>query len=120
MTLLNLFHGEPHPQSFKQGHVIIHEGERGHLMYVVLDGYVEITIRGQLLDVLGPGGFFGEMALVDQGTRCASARARSDCRLAAVDRARFQFLVADSPDFALEVMKTMAHRLRREMQLSAT
>ena len=119
MNLAGLFHDEPHPQSFKAGHTILHEGETGHLMYVVLEGHVEITIRGQLLDVIAPGGSFGEMALVDNSPRSATARARTDCQVAALDRARFEQLVRSSPDFALAVMKTLAHRLRREMQLHA-
>ncbi len=119
MSLVELFRDEAHPQTFKEGHTIIHEGEVGHLMYVVLEGHVEITIRGQLLDVIAPGGSFGEMALVDNSPRSATARARSNCTLAAVDKTRFQKLIQSSPDFALAVMKTLAHRLRREMLLHA-
>lgn len=119
MNMVELFRNEAHPQTFKEGHVIIHEGEMGHLMYVVLDGHVEITMRGQLLDVIAPGGSFGEMALVDNSPRSATARARTPCTLAAVDKTRFQQLIQSSPDFALAVMKTLAHRLRREMQLHA-
>lgn len=119
MNLTELFRDEPHPQTFKAGHTILHEGETGHLMYVVLDGHVEITTGNQLLDVIATGGTFGEMALVDNGPRSATARARTDCRVAAIDRARFEQLVRSSPDFALAVMKALAHRLRREMKLHA-
>lgn len=119
MSIADLFPNEANPMSVAKGQHILHEGESGDVMYVVLDGYVEITMKGQLLDVLGAGGFFGEMALVDGSPRIASARARTDCRLAVVDAARFRELVAASPDFSIAIMKTMAHRLRRELSLHA-
>jgi CRP/FNR family cyclic AMP-dependent transcriptional regulator len=119
VNFADLFRDDPHPHAVPQGRTILHEGAAGEVMYVVLEGYVEITMRGQLLDVVGPGGSFGEMALVDNSPRSATACARTDARLAVVDRERFHRLVQTSPEFALAIMKTLAHRLRREMQLHA-
>lgn len=119
MNLLPLFENEPATRVVEKGQIVLHEGQLGDTMYVVLDGYVEITSRGHLLDVIGPGGSFGEMALVDNGPRSATARARTDCKFAIVDKARFESLVRSTPEFAIAVMKTMAHRLRREMQLNS-
>ncbi len=50
-------------------------------MYVVQEGEVDIVIRDQVVETVGPGGILGELALIDQGPRSASARARTDCKL---------------------------------------
>jgi CRP-like cAMP-binding protein len=56
---------------------------------------------------------FGEMALIDDAPRTASAVAKSDCRVLRIDARRFQSLVQKTPDFALQIMAVMAERLRR-------
>jgi CRP/FNR family transcriptional regulator, cyclic AMP receptor protein len=67
-----------------------------------------------VVERLGPGGIFGEMALVDgDHIRAGSVKATSDCRVARVDDRRFRYMVERSPFFAIEVMRAMAHRLRR-------
>lgn len=119
MNLLDLLAPSDPLQSLPRGHVIIHEGAPGHLMYVVAEGHVEILMREQLVDIIGPGGFFGEMSLIDDNPRVANAIARTDCKLAIVDREKFREWSRKSPDFALEVMKTLASRLRREMRMNA-
>jgi CRP-like cAMP-binding protein len=85
-------------------------------MYVVTEGEVNILLGDQILDVLGPGGIFGEMALIDSSPRSASAIAKTDCKLVPVSRQRFTFLVQQTPYFSLEVMHVMAERLRRIMR----
>ncbi len=82
-------------------------------MFVIIEGEVEILIGSKTLEVLGPGEIFGEMALIDDGPRSAAAVAKTDCRLAAVNRRRFEFMVQETPFFALAVMQILASRLRR-------
>jgi CRP-like cAMP-binding protein len=65
-----------------------------------------------VVETAGQGSFIGEMALIDDEPRSASARARSDCRVFPIDEARFQSLVMETPFFALQLMKTLARRLR--------
>lgn len=92
-------------------------------MYIVLEGTVRIlrTVgnREEQLSDLGPGEFFGEMALVDNSTRMASAVAVTTARLAEIDRALFVYLVGQQPAFALTVMRILAQRLARAQALSA-
>src|SRR5882762_8606291 len=64
---------------YDRGQVIMVEGQAGALMYVVLEGRVAISLRGAVVERLGPGGVFGEMALIDQTTRAADAAAETDC-----------------------------------------
>ena len=58
-------------------------------------------------------GIFGELSLIDQETRVASAIARTDCIVQTIDKRRFLFLVQETPMFAIQVMKILANRLRR-------
>ena len=68
---------------------------------------------------VGPGALIGEMALIDDSPRTASAVAKTSCRLAEIDRRRFHFLVQQTPHFATHVMKTLADRLRRMNAVAA-
>jgi CRP/FNR family transcriptional regulator, cyclic AMP receptor protein len=92
--------------------VIMNEGEGGVFMYVVLDGRVAISIQSSLIERVGPGGLFGEMALVDQSRRAASAVAITDCSLLAINRNDFLALVKTKPEFGESMLKAIAERLR--------
>ncbi len=98
--------------SFAAGEKIFEAGDPATEMYVVSEGEVEISIQGRVVDCVGPGGIFGELALIDDAPRSASAVARGDCTLARVDRRRFEYLIQVTPFFAIEVMRSMANRLR--------
>ena len=71
------------------------------------------------LETVSSDGIFGELSLIDQETRIASAIARTDCTLQVIDKRHFLFLVQETPVFALQVMKVMANRLRRTGPLRA-
>ena len=92
--------------------VIMKEGESGVFMYVVVEGRVAISIKSSIVERVGPGGIFGEMALVDQSPRAATATAESDCSLLSINRNDFLALVKSHPDFAVSLLKSAADRLR--------
>jgi CRP/FNR family cyclic AMP-dependent transcriptional regulator len=100
-------------KSYRKGEIIFERGQPAECMYVVADGEVEISLEGRSMDVLGREGIFGEMALITNEPRSATATARSDCRLVEIPEKHFLYLVAETPHFALEVMRVLAHRLRR-------
>ncbi len=100
-------------RSFGDGDAIFSVGDPGTEMYVVKSGDVDIMVGDKLLATVGPGGIFGEMALVDGDPRSADAVARSDCEVVPVDERAFTFLISETPHFALQVMRTLAERLRR-------
>jgi CRP/FNR family cyclic AMP-dependent transcriptional regulator len=110
---LNLFRFVEEFDPYAAGQAVFTEGDPGKVMYVVKEGEVAIIAGDKVLDVIQPGGIFGEMALIDQQPRSASAIARTDCTLIRVDEARFMFLVQQTPRFALEVMRLIVGRLRR-------
>jgi CRP-like cAMP-binding protein len=92
--------------------VIMKEGEKGMFMYVVLEGVVAVAIDGKIVEKVGPGGVFGEMALVDQSPRAASATAETDCSLLTVNRNDFLALVKSRPEFGVTLLKSVAERMR--------
>lgn len=104
---------DPARRRFAAGSVILNEGEPGTEMFVILEGDVEITLKGAVIDRLTPGTIVGEMALVDDRPRSATATAASDTVLVPIDRAHFLELVQEHPDFATRVMTIMSIRLRR-------
>ena len=112
-SILNLFRYAENSQTFAAGETIFTEGTTGREMYVVLEGSVDIRVGNKTLDVTGPGGVFGEMALIDSSDRSATAIAKDDCTLASVDEKQFLRLVDRIPLFALNVMQILAGRLRR-------
>ena len=99
-------------QTFARGQSIFCEGQQGNTMYVVLEGEVDLMVNDQLVEKVGPGGVLGEMALVDAAPRSATAVARNNCKLMYITQKRFSFLVQQTPDFALQIMRVMAGRLR--------
>lgn len=119
MHALNLFRNDDNRQTFAAGAQIFAADEPGQNMYVVNDGRVDIVSDGRVLETVGPGGIFGEMALIDKAHRSAGAVAKTDCTLVLIDERRFLYLVQESPFFALSVMGVMADRLRRVTNLTS-
>jgi len=105
-------------QSCRKSEVIFKEGSAGSEMYLIHSGRVLLSVRQNEtqevpLVVLNPGDFFGEMALVDDSPRSATASAvEDDTELIVMDRARFLFMVRQQPEFALSLMHTLCRRLR--------
>ena len=109
---LDIFATEEHPRTCEAGQTIFQTYDMGAEMYVVLEGEVELTIGDRVVETLGPGEPFGEMALIDQAPRVATAIAKTRCKLAVLPEKRFLFLVQTKPHFALDIMRAMAERLR--------
>jgi CRP-like cAMP-binding protein len=97
---------------FPADKVIMQEGQTGMFMYVVLQGKVEISIQNNIVGRIGPGGIFGEMALITQSERVASAVAKTDCVLLAINRNVFLGLVSANPKFAISLLSAVGNRAR--------
>jgi CRP/FNR family transcriptional regulator, cyclic AMP receptor protein len=105
-------------KSFEKGELIFKEGEKGDVMYVLLEGAVDLTKkleRGDtvLKTVETPNDFFGEMALLDERPRSASAVAVKDTKVLAVDGPTFESMILSNGKFALKIIKVLAARIRR-------
>lgn len=106
-------HDDDHAKVYEAGATIFQVDDPADCMYVVVYGVVEIKLDGVVLERVRPGGIFGEMALIEDLPRSATAVALEETRLSVVDKKRFLFLVQNHPYFALQVMGVLANRLRR-------
>lgn len=104
--------GEAGTTRFQRGQLIFREGQTGLLMFVVQEGRVALSIGEGVVQRVGPGGVFGEMALVDQSPRAATATADDDCVLLGLNRAVFLNLVKSNPEFGASLLAAMAERVR--------
>jgi CRP-like cAMP-binding protein len=100
------------PVYFDRGKAIVEEGQAGLRMYAVIEGHVTVSIGGNMVERLGPGGVFGELALIEPSPRMASVTAQSDCSLLPINRTAFLLLVRTSPEFAGSLLGSLAERLR--------
>ncbi len=114
MVKINIFSNSTEYFTFKQGDVIFNAGDEGELAYAVKEGEVDIMLGERVIEHVLPGGIFGEMALIEQKNRSASVIAVTDCQLVPITKQRFIFLVQQTPYFAIDVMRMMAERLRRQ------
>ena len=96
----------------KAGSVIFREGDEAHELFVIKSGQVRIQLGNRSLAELSANDVFGEMALIDNEPRSATALAVTDVELVAVSEKQFLFLVGQTPYFALKVMRVLAQRLR--------
>lgn len=94
------------------GQALFREGDEGNQMYVLETGTAEVLVQNRVVESLAHGSIVGEMGLVSPGPHSASVIAKTDCEFVAVDEKRFQFLVQQTPYFAIQVMRLMAERLR--------
>jgi CRP/FNR family cyclic AMP-dependent transcriptional regulator len=104
--------GSTNVAKVEKGKTIMTEGQAGAMMYVVLEGRVAVSIQGRVVERVGVGGVFGEMALVDQSPRLANAAAETDCALLAMNRAVFLNLVKADPLFGVSLLSAIAERVR--------
>ena len=99
-------------RNYSPGDFVFHESDAGDCMFVILEGKVQICSGNKKLSVLDKGNIFGDMALIDNSSRSADAEAITDCRLASIDSFAFRFLIRKVPDFALDMLRVMANRIR--------
>jgi CRP-like cAMP-binding protein len=119
MALQNLFLRSPSFFTFEAGQIIFERGDQSDFMYGIIDGEVEIRVGGNPIETIGGGSVFGEMALIDDEPRSATAVAKTECRVVQLDAPAFHEMIALHPDFALDVMKIMAQRMRRQIDQKA-
>jgi CRP-like cAMP-binding protein len=86
-------------------------------MYGILEGEIEMSVHGKVIETLKKGDVFGEGALLHEDRiRTSTAIAKTDCKLAFMDKEHFLFAVQQTPMFALEVMRSYSDRFRRLKQ----
>ncbi|HZV53446.1 MAG TPA: Crp/Fnr family transcriptional regulator [Rhodocyclaceae bacterium] len=114
MLFFDLFRHEPTIVLLKAGAVLFRQGDATNgLMYVLVTGQAEVRVGDQRVEDAAVGAILGEMAMVGTEPRSATVVAVTDCECAAINRKRFDFLVTETPGFAIDIMRVMADRLRR-------
>ncbi|HVM27678.1 MAG TPA: cyclic nucleotide-binding domain-containing protein [Mycobacteriales bacterium] len=98
------------------GTVLCREGEAGSEFFVLESGTVRVSARGQQLAVLGPGSFFGELALLDAGPRTATVTAEEECTVLVLSRQEFAAVLEDEPQVAVRMLPAIGRRLRLQAQ----
>jgi len=107
---------------FKTGEAVFNFGDPGHALYIVRSGEVEIYVKNDqgekiVLETAGAGDVFGEVSLLDDGTRTAWVVALTDAELLRLDREHFESYVRLYPPAALNLLSVIARRLRKSDEL---
>ena len=104
-------------KTFPKHTVLISEGDQSDFLYVILEGKVKVFVSDEsgkeaILNIQGPGEYFGELALIDEVPRSASVMTLMPSRLAFVSRLDFEACLAKHPNLALKLIRTLTHRIR--------
>ncbi len=94
-----------------EGRTVIRQGDLGQEFALIVEGEANIVKDGEIVATIGPGAYFGEVALLDSITRTASVVASTDLVLEVLDRRGFNTLLDDLPRLARSMLRGMAHRL---------
>jgi len=102
---------------YNAGRVIVKRDDPGKAFYVIVDGQAKV-VKGKITTaraaaVLGPGDFFGELALLDGEPRAASVVAASPLETIRIERIAFRRMLREEPDIAIKLLEGMARRTRR-------
>lgn len=95
-----------------EGKVLTRQGDTGWEFFVIVNGKAKASIRGRPSATLGPGSFFGEMALLDHGPRTATVTAETDMDLLVLNARDFSGLLIEAPTVARRMLEVLAERLR--------
>ena len=101
---------------FQAGDTVAAEGKGGVGFFLIEDGEARVTVRGEERGTLGPGDYFGEIALVDDGARTATVTAATDMRCHGLTPWEFRPIVENDPRIAWKLLKALAKKLREAEQ----
>jgi len=112
MTLLESFEDWTDTRTLAAGDVIFSANDPADTLYLILDGEVALTLRGEALSSERRGAIIGEMAIIDDNRHSTTATALTDVRLARIAPDQLRRLVGDDPGLSLHAMAELAKRLR--------
>ena len=98
--------------SVPAGHELTVEGQIGHEFFLILDGQTKVKMKGRTVATLGPGQYFGELALLDKGPRNATVTAETAMTLLVLGQREFSAVLDDVPTLTHKLLQAMAARLR--------
>ncbi len=98
--------------TFTAGQTVLKEGEFGDCMLILIEGEVDVLLHDQMLGTFSPVEVFGEMAAIDSQPRSATVIAKTNCKLARIDQARFRQLIKQRPETGIDIMRMLVERIR--------
>ena len=103
--------GDPTPSSAAAGTTVVSKGAVAACMFVVVSGRIAISVDGTVIEYVGPGGIFGELALVEKSGRSADAKAEADSEWLLIGRKEFLDMVRARPAFGVALMRSLSARV---------
>ena len=99
-------------RTFKQGREVVAQGRTGAGFFLITEGEAVVTIGGEVIRTLGPGDYFGEMALLDGAPRSATVTAQTELSCLTISSWGFKAFVQENPQVAWDMLQRLAERLR--------
>jgi CRP-like cAMP-binding protein len=100
-------------QTYAPGDVVVAEGDPATRLFVIVDGTTSVEQGGQIVGTLGPGEFFGELALIEEHGRTATVRAETDLTCLVITAWEFRASLEEHPKMAIPMLNTIISRLHR-------
>jgi CRP/FNR family cyclic AMP-dependent transcriptional regulator len=110
--VLELLARQMKERRFSYGSAVTKEGAGAAGFFVIVEGNATVSVGGEVRATLGPGDYFGEIALIDEGTRSASITAATDILSYGLTAWEFKPFVEEHPQVAWAMLQTLARRLR--------
>jgi CRP-like cAMP-binding protein len=101
-----------HEHTYEPGKVLTSEGKSGVGFFVIIDGKARVEVKGKRVKILGPGDYFGEMALIDDGPRSAVVTAETHLRCQVLTEWQFRSFVKEHPQVSWALLQAMVQRVR--------
>ena len=99
---------------FPAGATIVTQGEDGVGFHMIVKGKAKVIVNGRTRDTIGPGGFFGELSLLDRGPRTATVRADTPVSTMSITSWQFMPMIEKNPSIARKILLELVRRLREE------
>ena len=107
-----------HEEWYPQNTDIFHQGDEGSMMFVIVDGRLQVVRnmdgRDHVLAERGPGDFLGEMAIIESAPRSATLHTQSEVRVLAIDDETFKGILRERPNVSFAVLRSLSRRLREK------
>lgn len=104
-------------KEYQHGEIVVRQGDEAYCMFVIQAGRAEVIVEdggsGTLVDVMGPGEVFGEMAILDPQPRTATIRALGTLRALTIDKKTFLRRVQEDPTLALSILRSLSARVKK-------
>ena len=102
----------------REGTVLTKQGALGNEFIIIIDGEAEVQVDGKTIKSLGPGDYFGEIALLTHRPRTATVVAKTPMKIEVIDRREFATMLADAPEVGAKLLEAVASRLAETEDLS--